>query len=113
MRAYGRIDVLVNNAGILRDKAFHKMGSDMIDAVIDVHFKGMLFVGQPAFRIMRATGYGRIVSTSSTSGLFGNFGQTNYGAARAGIAGLTKVLALEGAAYGVRAMRSRRSRPPA
>jgi NAD(P)-dependent dehydrogenase (short-subunit alcohol dehydrogenase family) len=103
MQAFGRIDVLVNNAGILRDKAFHKMESDMIDAVIDVHLKGTLFVSQPAFRIMRAAGYGRIVSTSSASGLFGNFGQANYGAAKAGVAGLTKVLALEGAAYGVRA----------
>jgi NAD(P)-dependent dehydrogenase (short-subunit alcohol dehydrogenase family) len=103
MSAFGRVDILVNNAGILRDKAFHKMESEMIDAVIDVHLKGALFVSQPAFRIMRAAGYGRIVNTSSASGLFGNFGQANYGAAKAGIAGLTKVLALEGAAYGVRA----------
>ena len=101
--AFGRLDILVNNAGILRDKAFHKMDADMIDAVIDVHLKGSLFVSQPAFRIMRAAGYGRIVSTSSASGLFGNFGQANYGAAKAGIAGLTKVIAIEGAAYGVRA----------
>lgn len=103
MSAFGRVDILVNNAGILRDKAFHKMDPDMIDAVIDVHLKGTLFVSQPAFRVMRAAGYGRIVSTSSASGLFGNFGQANYGAAKAGIAGLTKVLALEGASCGVRA----------
>jgi NAD(P)-dependent dehydrogenase (short-subunit alcohol dehydrogenase family) len=103
MDAFGRLDILVNNAGILRDKAFHKMDADMIDAVIDVHLKGSLFVSQPAFRIMRAAGYGRIVSTSSASGLFGNFGQANYGAAKAGIAGLTRVIAIEGAAYGVRA----------
>jgi NAD(P)-dependent dehydrogenase (short-subunit alcohol dehydrogenase family) len=100
--AFGRLDILINNAGILRDKAFHKMDRDMIDAVIDVHLKGSLFVSQPAFRIMRAAGYGRIVNTSSASGLFGNFGQANYGAAKAGIAGLTKVLAIEGAAYAVR-----------
>ncbi|MEN0136451.1 MAG: SDR family NAD(P)-dependent oxidoreductase [Rhodococcus sp. (in: high G+C Gram-positive bacteria)] len=98
---YGRVDILVNNAGILRDKAFHKMDGPMIDAVIDVHLKGTLFVTQPAFRVMREAGYGRIVNTSSASGLFGNFGQANYGAAKAGIAGLTRVLALEGAAYGV------------
>ena len=92
----------MNNAGILRDKAFHKMDSAMIDAVIDVHLKGTLFVSQPAFRVMREAGYGRIVNTSSASGLFGNFGQANYGAAKAGIAGFTKVLAIEGAAQGVK-----------
>jgi NAD(P)-dependent dehydrogenase (short-subunit alcohol dehydrogenase family) len=100
--AFGRVDVLVNNAGILRDKAFHKMDDAMIDAVIDVHLKGALFVSQPAFRLMRAQGYGRIVNTSSASGLFGNFGQANYGAAKAGLAGLTRVLALEGAGHGIK-----------
>lgn len=100
--AFGRLDILVNNAGILRDKAFHKMDAAMIDAVIDVHLKGTLFVSQPAFRVMREAGYGRIVNTSSASGLFGNFGQANYGAAKAGIAGFTRVLAIEGAAQGVK-----------
>jgi len=99
--AFGRVDVLVNNAGILRDKAFHKMDETMIDAVIDVHLKGALYVTQPAFRLMREQGYGRIISTSSASGLFGNFGQANYGAAKAGLAGLTRVLALEGAGHGI------------
>ncbi|MHA4852903.1 SDR family NAD(P)-dependent oxidoreductase [Rhodococcus sp. MSC1_016] len=103
LEEFGRLDVLVNNAGILRDRAFHKMDGPMIDAVIDVHLKGTLFVTQPAFRAMREAGYGRIVNTSSASGLFGNFGQANYGAAKAGIAGLTRVLALEGAAYGITA----------
>jgi NAD(P)-dependent dehydrogenase (short-subunit alcohol dehydrogenase family) len=102
MDAFGRVDVLVNNAGILRDKAFHKMDDAMIDAVIDVHLKGAFFVSQPAFRLMRAQGYGRIINTSSASGLFGNFGQANYGAAKAGLAGLTRVLALEGAGHGIR-----------
>ncbi|WP_396932109.1 SDR family NAD(P)-dependent oxidoreductase [Mycolicibacterium sp.] len=102
MDAFGRLDILVNNAGILRDKAFHKMEADMIDAVIDVHLKGTLYVSQPAFTVMREAGYGRIINTSSASGLFGNFGQANYGAAKAGIAGLTKVLALEGESRGVR-----------
>jgi NAD(P)-dependent dehydrogenase (short-subunit alcohol dehydrogenase family) len=100
--AFGRVDVLVNNAGILRDKAFHKMDDAMIAAVIDVHLKGALYVSQPAYALMRAQGYGRIVNTSSASGLFGNFGQANYGAAKAGLAGLTRVLALEGASYGIK-----------
>ena len=99
--AFGRLDILVNNAGIIRDKAFHKMDVSMIDAVIDVHLKGTLFVSQPAFTVMREHKYGRIVNTSSASGLFGNFGQANYGAAKAGIAGLTRVLALEGAAHDI------------
>jgi len=99
---FGRVDILINNAGILRDKAFHKMDSHMIDSVVDVHLKGALFVSQPAFRVMRENGYGRIVNTTSASGLFGNFGQANYGAAKAGIAGLTRVLALEGEAHGIK-----------
>ena len=99
--AFGRVDVLVNNAGILRDKAFHKMDDSMIEAVINVHLKGALYVSQPAYRLMREQGYGRIVNTSSASGLFGNFGQANYGAAKAGLAGLTRVLAIEGASRGI------------
>ncbi|MEP7036152.1 MAG: SDR family oxidoreductase [Dermatophilaceae bacterium] len=100
--AFGRVDVLINNAGILRDKAFHKMDQAMIDAVIDVHLKGAFYVSQPAFSAMRAQGYGRIVNTTSASGLFGNFGQANYGAAKSGLAGLTRVLAIEGAGHGIR-----------
>jgi NAD(P)-dependent dehydrogenase (short-subunit alcohol dehydrogenase family) len=100
--AFGRVDVLVNNAGILRDKAFHKMDGASIDAVIDVHLKGAFYVSQAAFVLMREQGYGRIVNTSSGSGLFGNFGQANYGAAKAGLAGLTRVLAIEGASRGIK-----------
>jgi NAD(P)-dependent dehydrogenase (short-subunit alcohol dehydrogenase family) len=100
--AFGRVDVLVNNAGILRDKAFHKMDPAMIDLVIDVHLKGALNVSQPAFVLMREQRYGRIINTSSASGLFGNFGQANYGAAKAGLAGLTRVLAIEGADHGIK-----------
>ncbi|MEO7351059.1 MAG: SDR family oxidoreductase [Marmoricola sp.] len=102
LSAFGRVDVLVNNAGILRDKAFHKMDPTAIDAVLDVHLKGALYVSLPAFRLMREQGYGRIINTSSASGLFGNFGQANYGAAKAGLAGLTRVLALEGAGRGIK-----------
>lgn len=100
--AFGRVDILVNNAGILRDKAFHKMDDAMIDAVIDVHLKGALFVSRPAFALMRDQGYGRIINTTSASGLFGNFGQANYGAAKAGLVGLTRVLALEGAGHDIK-----------
>ncbi|MGD0852298.1 MAG: SDR family oxidoreductase [Acidimicrobiales bacterium] len=100
--AFGRVDILINNAGILRDKAFHKMDADYIDAVVDVHLKGALFVSRPAFALMRAQRYGRVVNTSSASGLFGNFGQANYGAAKAGLAGLTRVLAIEGAEHGIK-----------
>jgi NAD(P)-dependent dehydrogenase (short-subunit alcohol dehydrogenase family) len=100
--AFGRVDIVVNNAGILRDKAFHNMDDAMIQSVIDVHLKGAFYVSQPAYRLMREQGYGRIVNTSSASGLFGNFGQANYGAAKAGLAGLTRVLALEGAGHGIK-----------
>jgi len=100
--AFGRVDILINNAGILRDKAFHKMDAAIIDTVLDVHLKGAFFVSRPAFALMRAQSYGRIVNTTSASGLFGNFGQANYGAAKAGLAGLTRVLAIEGAEHGIK-----------
>ena len=101
--AYGRVDVVVNNAGILRDKAFHNMEPELLDPVIDVHLKGAFNVTRPAWVLMREQGYGRIVSTSSAAGIFGNFGQTNYGAAKMGLVGFTRVLAVEGAKYNIKA----------
>ncbi|MBW2315039.1 MAG: SDR family NAD(P)-dependent oxidoreductase [Deltaproteobacteria bacterium] len=102
--AFGKVDILVNNAGILRDKTFSKMTEDLWDSVVAVHLKGAFCVTQPIFNHMKERGEGgSIISTSSTSGLEGNFGQTNYGAAKAGIAGLTRCLAIEGLKAGIRA----------
>lgn len=101
--SFGRIDILINNAGILRDKSFHNMEPALMNPVFDVHLKGAFHVTQPAFVQMREQGYGRIVSTSSAAGLFGNFGQTNYGAAKMGLVGFTRVLAVEGTKYNIKA----------
>lgn len=101
--AYGRIDIVVNNAGILRDKSFQNMTAEFLEPVIDVHLKGAFFVTRPAWVHMREQRYGRIVNTSSGAGLFGNFGQSNYGAVKMGLVGLTHVLALEGARYNITA----------
>ncbi len=101
--AFGRIDIVINNAGILRDKAFHNMSPDLMNPVLDVHLKGAFHVSQPAWVRMREQGYGRIISTSSAAGVFGNFGQTNYGAAKMGLVGFTRVLAVEGAKYNIKA----------
>jgi NAD(P)-dependent dehydrogenase (short-subunit alcohol dehydrogenase family) len=98
---FGRLDILVNNAGILRDRSFGKLEWPDLEAVLDVHLRGAFFVTRPAFAWMKEHGYGRIVMTSSASGLFGNFGQANYGAAKMGLVGLVNVLKLEGAKYDI------------
>jgi NAD(P)-dependent dehydrogenase (short-subunit alcohol dehydrogenase family) len=93
---FGRIDAVVNNAGILRDAAFKNVTPELLDPVIDVHLKGAFNVLRNAWPILREQGSGRVVNTSSGSGMFGNFGQSNYGAAKAGLMGLTRVLSIEG-----------------
>ncbi|MEE8556916.1 MAG: SDR family NAD(P)-dependent oxidoreductase [Myxococcota bacterium] len=101
--AFEKADILINNAGILRDKSYANMEEADWDAVITVHLKGAYCATRPVFRHMKERGEGGvIVNTSSTSGLIGNFGQTNYGAAKAGIAGFTRCLAIEGKKYGIR-----------
>jgi NAD(P)-dependent dehydrogenase (short-subunit alcohol dehydrogenase family) len=102
MDAFGRVDIIINNAGILRDKTFHNMTPDMVDAVFDVHLKGAFNVTQAAWAIMREQNYGRVVNTSSNSGILGNFGQANYGAAKMGLVGFSRVLAAEGAKYNIK-----------
>lgn len=95
--AFGQVDILINNAGILRDKSFAKTTEDLWDPVIAVHLKGTYCVTRPVFLHMKERGAGgSIINTSSTSGLNGNFGQCNYGAAKAGIAGFSRCLAIEG-----------------
>jgi NAD(P)-dependent dehydrogenase (short-subunit alcohol dehydrogenase family) len=101
--AFGGLDIVVNNAGILRDRAFHNLTADDFDAVLDVHLRGTYFVSAPAYRHMREHGYGRIVVTTSAAGLFGNFGQANYAAAKMAMVGLAKALAQEGAKRNIKA----------
>ncbi|MEW9555700.1 SDR family oxidoreductase [Nonomuraea sp. NPDC050783] len=103
MDAFGRVDIVVNNAGILRDKSFGKMTVEEFDAVMAVHVRGSFLVSLAAYPIMKAAGYGRVVNTSSPAGLFGNFGQANYSTAKMGLVGLTKTLGIEGARNGIKA----------
>jgi NAD(P)-dependent dehydrogenase (short-subunit alcohol dehydrogenase family) len=99
---YGRVDVLIHNAGVVRNASLKEMSYEDFDAVLDVHLRGAFHVVRPAFPLMCEAGYGRIVLTSSIGGLYGNHGVANYAAAKAGVVGLSNVAALEGAADGVR-----------
>ncbi|KAI6244273.1 Short-chain dehydrogenase/reductase SDR [Aphelenchoides fujianensis] len=99
---WGRVDILISNAGILRDKSFAKMSLDDFRLVVDVHLMGAAVCAKAVWGLMREQGYGRIVMTTSSSGLYGNFGQANYGAAKMALVGLMQTLALEGEKYNVR-----------
>tara|TARA_B100001250_G_scaffold229399_1_gene196932 strand:- start:63 stop:962 length:900 start_codon:yes stop_codon:yes gene_type:complete len=102
MAAFGRIDVLVNNAGVLRDKSFGKMALDDFEFVVDVHLMGSVYCTKAVWPIMVEQNYGRIVMTSSSSGVYGNFGQTNYGAAKLGVVGFMNSLKIEGQKYNIK-----------
>lgn len=99
--AFGRVDVVVNNAGFLRDRSFAKMTAEEIEPVIGVHLLGGMYVTKAAWPHLREQGYGRVINTTSAAGLFGNFGQANYSAAKMGLVGFTQTLAHEGAKYGI------------
>jgi NAD(P)-dependent dehydrogenase (short-subunit alcohol dehydrogenase family) len=100
--AWGRVDIVVNNAGFVDDAPFDDMTADRLERLLDVHLKGAFFVTRPAWRAMRDAGYGRVVNTTSAAGLLGAPRMSNYGAAKTGLLGFTRVLAAEGAEYGIR-----------
>lgn len=102
LEAFGRVDIVINNAGILRDKSFPNMAPELVDAVLDVHLRGAFNVTRPAWIRMKEAGYGRVLMTASNAGILGNFGQSNYGAAKMGLVGLARVLAQEGLRYGIK-----------
>jgi len=99
--AFGRVDAVINNAGHLRNVLFEDLDDDLLDSILDVHLKGAVYVTQPAYKLMKKQGYGRVVFASSAAGVFGNPQQAAYGAAKAGLVGLMNVLSLEGKEHGV------------
>jgi NAD(P)-dependent dehydrogenase (short-subunit alcohol dehydrogenase family) len=101
LAAFGSVDILINNAGIVRDRSLANLNAAELEAVLDVHLRGSFHVTQPAFRAMKERGYGRLLFVTSASGLFGNFGQANYAAAKMGLVGLAMTAAIEGANYGI------------
>jgi NAD(P)-dependent dehydrogenase (short-subunit alcohol dehydrogenase family) len=101
LNEFGRLDIVINNAGIVRDSSIGKLSDEDLRQVIDVHLIGAFNVIRPAWAQMREQGYGRILNTTSNSGILGNFGQSNYAAAKMGLVGLTRVLAIEGHRYGI------------
>src|SRR6202012_5103196 len=102
IRAWGRVDVVINNAGIVRDAPFEDITADRLDPLVDVHLKGAFNVSRPAWKLMREQGYGRILNTCSAAGLLGAERMSNYGAAKTGLVGLTRVLAAEGAGHDIK-----------
>ncbi|MDF8334675.1 SDR family NAD(P)-dependent oxidoreductase [Novosphingobium cyanobacteriorum] len=101
LEAWGRVDILISNAGFLRNGRFEDLTDEQIDPILDVHLKAAFYVGQPAYRAMRANGYGRMLFTGSASAMFGHAWQTNYAAGKGAMLGLSNVIALEGSAYGI------------
>lgn len=99
--AFGKVDICINNAGFLRNGRFEDLTDSQIDGIIDVHLKGAFYVAQPAYRAMRRNGYGRFLFTGSASAMFGHAWQANYAAAKGGLMGLSHIVAIEGAAYGI------------
>lgn len=102
LRAWGRVDILINNAGIVRDAPFEDMTADRLKPLVDVHLNGAFYVTRPAWRVMREQRYGRVLNTCSAAGILGAERMSNYGAAKTGLIGLTRVLAAEGAAHGIK-----------
>jgi NAD(P)-dependent dehydrogenase (short-subunit alcohol dehydrogenase family) len=102
LHTWGRVDVVINNAGIVRDAPFEDMTADQLEPLLDVHLRGAFYVTRPAWRVMREQGYGRVLNTCSAAGILGNEGMSNYGAAKTGLIGLTRVLAAEGAARNIK-----------
>ena len=102
LRAWGRVDIVINNAGIVRDAPFEDMTPDRFEPLVDVHLKGAFHVTRPAWKVMREQGYGRIVNTCSAAGILGAEGMSNYGSAKTGLIGFTRVLAAEGAGHDIK-----------